>query len=108
MFLSFKLLKSPRPDEKITSNHPFLINAFYIPTGDYQIDSGLKIEFLPTGADCSIINDRNFLKIAQFRQPITAVKSKQNTKTYTGDIVPMIGHTTPSFSFDSKGEHSSN
>ena len=60
---------------------------------------------LDTGAARSIINYRTFLKIAQFRQPITVVRSKQKTKTYTGDIVPMIGHTTLSFSFDSDGEH---
>ena len=27
------------------------------------------------------------------------------TKTYTGDIVPMISHTTLSFTFDSDGVH---
>ena len=59
---------------------------------------------LDTGAACSIINYQTFLEIAQFRQPITVVRSKQKTKTYTGDIVPMIGHTTLSFSFDSDGE----
>ena len=59
---------------------------------------------LDTGAAFSIINYRTFLKIAQFRQPITVVRNKQKTKTYTGDIEPMIGHTTLSFSFDSYGE----
>ena len=82
------------------------MNAFYFPTGDSQKDSTLEIEFkLDTGAACSIINYRTFLKIAQFRQPITVVRSKKKTKTYTGDIVPMIGHTTLFFSFDSDGEH---
>ena len=82
------------------------MNAFYFPTGDSQKDSGLEIDFmLDTGAACSIINYRTFLEIAQFRQPITLVRSKQKTKTYTGDIVPTIGHTTLSFSFDSDGEH---
>ena len=60
---------------------------------------------LDTGAACSIINYRTFVEFAHFRQPITIVRSKQKTKTYTGDIVPMIGHTTLSFSFDSDGEH---
>ena len=82
------------------------MNAFYFPTGDKQKDSGLEIEFmLGTGATCSIINYRTFLESAQFRQPITVVRSKQKTKTYTGDIVPMIGHTTLSLSFHADGEH---
>ena len=88
------------------------MNALYFPTGDSQKDSGLKIEsMLDTGAACSIINCRTFPEIAQFRQPITLVRnlhrslSKQKTETYTGDIVPMSGHTTLSFSFDSDGEH---
>ena len=82
------------------------MNAFYFPTGDSQKDSGLETEFmLDTGAACSILNYRTFLEIAQFRQRITVVRSKQKTKTYTGDIVPMIGHTTLSISFDSDGEH---
>ena len=59
---------------------------------------------LDTGAACSILNHRTFLEIAQFRQPITVVRSKQKEKTYTGDFVSMIGHTTLSFSFDSDGE----
>ena len=82
------------------------MNSFYFPTGDCQKDSGLEIEFLlDTGAACSILNYRTFLENAQFRQPITVVRSKQKTKTYTDDIVPMIGHTTLSFCFDSDGEH---
>ena len=60
---------------------------------------------LDTGAACSIVNYRTFLEIAQFRQPITVVRSKQKTKTYTGDIVPMIGHAILSFRIDSNGEH---
>ena len=82
------------------------MNAFYFPTGDSQKESGLEIEFmLDTGAACLIINYGTFLEIAQFRQPITVIRSKQKTKTYTGDIVPIIGHTTLSLTFDSHGEH---
>ena len=55
---------------------------------------------LHTGAACSIKTFRTFLEIVQFRQPITVVKRKQKTD----DIVPMIGHTTLSFTFDSDGE----
>ena len=82
------------------------MNAFYFPTRYRQKDSGLEIKFmLDTGAACSKINYRTFLEIAQFRKPIAVVRSKKKTKTYTGDIVPMIGHTTLSFSFDPDGEH---
>ena len=82
------------------------MNAFSFPIGDSQKDSGLEIEFmLDTGAACSIINYRTFLEIAQFRQPITVVRSTQKTKPYAGDIVHMIGHTILSFSFDSDREH---
>ena len=82
------------------------MNAFYFPTGDSQKDNELKIELmLDTGAACSKLNYRNFLKVSYFRQPTTVVRSKQKRKTFTSDIVPMIGHTTLSFSFDSDGEH---
>ena len=105
-YLSFELLKSRRRDEGSNFKSRFDMNAFYFPTGDSQEYSGLEIEIrLNTGAACSIINYRTFLKIAQFRQPITVVRSKQRTKTYTGDIVPMIGHTSLSFIFDSDGQH---
>ena len=60
---------------------------------------------LDTGGACSIIDYPTFLEIAEVRQPIIVVRSKQKTKTDTGDIVPMIGHTTLTFSFDSDGEH---
>ena len=82
------------------------MNDFYFPTGDSRKVIGLEINFMvDTGAACSIINYRTFLETAQFRQPITVVRGKQKTKTYTGDIVSMIGHTTLSFSFDSDGDH---
>ena len=82
------------------------MNAFYFPTRDRQKHSGFEIEFmLDTGAAYSIINYRTFLEIAQFRQPTTVVRSELKTKTYTGDIVPMIGHTILSFSFDLDAEN---
>ena len=82
------------------------MNAFYVSTGDNQKDNEIEIEFkLNTGAACSIINYRTFLEFAQFRQPITVVRRKKKTKAYTGDIVPMIGHTNLFLSFDSDGEH---
>ena len=60
---------------------------------------------LDTGAACSIINYRAFEEIAQFGQPITVFRSKQLTKTYTGEVIPMLGSTTITFSFDSNGLH---
>ena len=60
---------------------------------------------LDTGAACSIINYRAFEEIAQFGQPITVVRNKQLTKTYTGEVIPMLGSTTITFSFDSDGLH---
>ena len=82
------------------------MNASYFPIRDNQKDSGLEIEFmLDTGAACSIKNDRTFLEIPKFRHTITVVRSKQKTKTFTVDNVPMIGHTTLPFRFDSDGEH---
>ena len=92
--------------KKVTSNHVSIWTPSTFPpeTAKKIVDS--KFEFmLDTGAACSILNYRTFLEIAQSRQPIIVVRSKQKTKTYTGDIVPMIGHTTLSFSFDSDGEH---
>ena len=99
-------MKSPRPDEESNFKSHFHLNAFYFPSGDSQKDDGLEIEFLlDTGVACSIINNRTFLKIAHIKQPITVVRSDQKTKTDNGDIVPMNGHTTLSFSSDSDGEH---
>ena len=79
------------------------MNVFYL--RDNTIDSGLEIEFMiDFGAACSIINYRTFGEITQFLQPITVVRSKQKTRTYTGEIIPMVGHTTLKFSFDSDGQ----
>ena len=58
-----------------------------------------------TGAACSLINYRTFCEISQFLQPITVVRSKQKTRTYTGDEIPLLGQTTLNFSFDSDGQH---
>ena len=105
-FLSNKLVKSPRPVEASNFKSRFHMTAFYFPKGDSQKDGGLESEFMrDTGAACLILNYRTILEIAQLRQPITVVRIKQKTKTYTGGIVSMIGHTIPSFSFDSDEEH---
>ena len=60
---------------------------------------------LASGAAYPIMYYRTFLGITQFRQPITVVRCEQKTKTYTGDIVPMIERTTLSFNLDADGEH---
>ena len=60
---------------------------------------------LDTGAACLIINYRAFEEIAQFGQLITVVRSKQLTKTFTGEVIPMLGSRTSTFSFDSDGLH---
>ena len=99
-------MRSPQPDEESNFKSRFHVNAFYFPTGDSNKDSGLEIEFMiDTGAACSIINYRTFSEISKFLQPITVVRSKQKTRTYTGEEIPMLGHTTLTFSFDSDGEH---
>ena len=105
-FLPFKLLKSPRTDEKSNFKSHFHMNAFCFPTGDNQKDSGLANDLLlDSGATCSVIKYRTFLEINQLRQPITIIISKQKTKTYTGEVVPRIGHTSLSFCFDSDRGH---
>ena len=82
------------------------MNVFYFPTGDSKKDSGLGIEFVvDTGAACSIINYRTFCEVFHFLQPITVVRSKQKTRKYTGEEIPLLGHTTLNFSFDSDGQH---
>ena len=99
-------MRSPQPDEESNFKSRLHKNVVYFPTGDKNKDSGLEIEFVvDTGAACSIINYRTFSEIAQFLQPNTAVRSKQKTRMYTGEIIPMLGHTTRNFSFDSDGQH---
>ena len=78
------------------------MNVFYFPTGDSKNDSGLEIELIvDTGAACSIINYHTFCENSPFHQPITVVRSKQKTRTYNGEEIPMLGNKTLNFSFDS-------
>ena len=46
-----------------------------------------------------------FCEISQFLQPITVVRNKQKTRTYSGEKITMLGHTTLNFSFVSDGQH---
>ena len=61
---------------------------------------------LDTGASCSIIKYRTFWEISQFHHPITVYRSNKLTKTYSGQVVPMIGYATIDFSYDPNGEYS--
>ena len=86
------------------SRHSFSI--FYFATGDAQKDSGLEIEFmLDTGASCSIINYRTFWEISQFHHLIVVHRSNELTKTYSGQVVTMIGYATIQFSYGPNGEY---
>ena len=97
-------MKSPKSDSNCSR---ISFNLFYFATGDDQKDSGLEIEFmLDTGASCSIINYRTLWEISQFQHPIMVHRSNKLTKTYSGQVVPMIGYATIEFSYDSNGEYS--
>ena len=56
-----------------------------------------------SGAAFSIVSYRTFSEVHQFLQPITVVRSKQ-TRTGTGEMIPMLGHFTLNFSFDPDGQ----
>ena len=78
---------------------------FFFATGDTQKDSSLEIEFmLDTGASSSIINYRTFWEICQTQHPISVKRSTIQTKTYSGQVVPMIGLTTLTFIYDPDGQ----
>ena len=93
--MPFKLLRSPSSATDRFKNPRLSFNFFYFATGDTQKDSGLEIEFLlATGASSSIISHRTFREICQNQNPITVKRSTTQTKTYSGQVVPMIGFTT--------------
>ena len=105
--MPFELLKSPSSTTDQSKNSRLSFNFFYFATGDTQEDSGLEIEFmLDTGASSSIINYRTFWEICQTQHPITVKKSTTQTKTYSGQVVPMIGFATLTFSYDPDGQFS--
>ena len=102
-----KLLTSPSSTTDQSKNSRLSFNFFYFATGDTQKDSGLEIEFmLDTGASSSIINYRTFWEICQTQHPITVRKSTTQTKTYSGQVVPMIVFATLTFSYDPDGQFS--
>ena len=103
--MPFKLLKSPSSTTDQSKNSRLSFNFFYFATGDTQKDSGLEIEFLlDTGASSSIINYRTFWEICQTQHPITVKRSTIQTKTYSGQVVPMIGLAALTFSYDPDGQ----
>ena len=100
-------MRSPRSDSNRSRSSRFSFNLFYFATGDAQKDGGLEIEFmLDTGAPCSMINYRTFWEISQFHHPIMVHRRNKLTKTYSGQVVPMIGYATIEFSYDPNGKYS--
>ena len=105
--MPFKLLRSPSSNTNQSKNSRLSFNFFYFATGDTQKDSGLEIEFmLDTGASSSIINYRTFWEISQMQHPIKVTRSTIQTKTYSGQLVPMIGLATLTLSYDPDGQFS--
>ena len=98
-------MRSPKSHSNRSTSSRLSLNIFYFATGDAQKDSGLEIEFmLDTGASCSIINYRTLREISHFHHPIMVHRSNKLTKTYSGQVVPMIGYATIEFSYDRNGE----
>ena len=105
--MPFKLLRSPSSIIIQSKNSSLSFNFFYFATEDTQKDSGLEIEFmLDTGASSSIINYRTFWEICQTQRPITVKRSTTQTRTYFGQVVPMIGFATLTFSYEPDGKFS--
>ena len=103
--MPFKLLKSPISTTDQSKNSRLSLNFFFFAAGDTQKNSGLEIEFmLDTGPCSSIINYRNFWEICQTQHPISVKRSTIQTKTYSGQVVPMIGLATLTFSYDPDGQ----
>ena len=99
-------MRSPKSDSNRSRSSRLSFNIFYFATGDAQKDSGLGIEFmLDTGASCSIINCRTFWEISQFHHPIVVHRSHKLTKTYSGQVVPMISYATMDFSYNPNREY---
>ena len=102
--MPFKLLRFPSSATDLSKNSKLSFNFFYFATGDTQKDSGLEIGFLlDTGASSSIKNYRTFWEICQTQYPVTVKRSTTQTRTYFGQVVPMIGSATINFSFDPDG-----
>ena len=100
-------MRCPKSDSGRSRSSRLSFNIFYFATGDAQKDSELEIEFmLDTGASCSMINYRTFYKILQFQHPIIVHRSNKLTKTYSDQVIPMIGYTSTDISYDPEGAYS--
>ena len=100
-------MRSPKSDSNRSRSSRLSFNLFYCATRDSQKDSGLETEFmLDTWASFSIINYRTFWEISQLRHPIMVHWSNKLNKTYSSQVVPMIGYATIEFSYDPNGEYS--
>ena len=105
--MPFKLLRSPSSTTNQSKNSRLSFNFFCFATGDTQKGSGLEIELmLDTGASSSIINYRTFWEVCQTQHPITVKRSTTQTRTCSGQVVPMIGFATLTFSYDPDGQFS--
>ena len=97
--MPFKLLRSPSSTTNESKNSRLSFNFFCFATENTQKESGLAIEFmLDTGASSSTINYRTFWEICQTQHPMTVKRSTTQTRTYSGQVVPMIGFATLTFS----------
>ena len=103
--MPFKLLGSPSSTTNQSMISRLSFNLFFFATGDTQKDSCLEIEFmLDTGASSSIIHYRTFWEICQTQHLITVKRSTTQTRTYSGQVVPMIGFATLTFNYDPDGQ----
>ena len=103
--MPFKLLKSPSSTTDQSKNSRLSFNFFFFAAGDTQKNKGLEIEFmLDTRASSSIMNYLTFWKICQTQHPTLVKRSTIQTKTYSGQVVPMIRLATLTFSYDSDGQ----
>ena len=103
--MPFELLKSPSSTTNQFKNAGLSLNFFYFATRDTQKDSGSEIEFmLDSGASSSIINYSIFWEICQTQHRITVKRSTTQTRTYSGQVVPMIGFAILTFSYDPDGQ----
>ena len=105
--MPFKLLRSPSSPTDQSKNSRFSCNFFHFATGDTPEGSGLRNEFiLDTGASSSIINYRTFWEICQIQHPITVKRSTTQTRTYSGQVKPLISLATLKFSYEPDGQFS--
>ena len=106
--MPFKLLRSPSSTTTNPSKNSRLsFNFFFFATGDTQKDSGLEFGFvLDTGASSSVINYRTIRGICQTQHPIKVKRNTTQTRTYSGQVVPMIGFATLTLCYDPDGQFS--